>query len=170
MALLQRSRRPQTTLSTLLRLLLLFVVINVSDASESKGVSSSTANSDHDHENVKVEKTLLQADNDQQGTAGTKCESCPCANPCAQQPPPPPPPPPPSPKNCNPTSSLPPPPPRFIYVTGIPGQTYGSDQNAWQYYYAGAGRKVVLGWWSTTSLLFVVAGLALQPLFMACLS
>ncbi|KAM3693906.1 hypothetical protein ACJW31_07G020100 [Castanea mollissima] len=98
-----------------------------------------------------------------EGDTEVKCGSCPCSNPCVQQPPPPPPPPspcppppplPPTPNNpstdstpyCPPFGPLAPPPPRFTYVTSVPGgNLYNTDPlNTWVFY-SSADRNMIVG-------------------------
>ncbi|KAI4320302.1 hypothetical protein MLD38_033798 [Melastoma candidum] len=72
-----------------------------------------------------------------------KCATCPCMEPCKQQPshPPPPPPPPPRTIYCSPMATVTtPPPPRFVYVTSLPGSLYTSNMGGWYYYYSGDDR------------------------------
>lgn len=103
-----------------------------------------------------VSQKLDQTPLPQEADTEVKCGSCPCSNPCVQQPPPPPPPPPqpPTPKNpstpyCppeDPFSPLAPPPPRFSYVTSVPGgNLYNTDPlNTWVFY-SSADRNMIVG-------------------------
>ncbi|XXG83984.1 hypothetical protein AAC387_Pa10g1610 [Persea americana] len=79
-------------------------------------------------------------------TAEIKCGSCPCGNPCGQQPPPPPPPSPPPPSPPPPPTIpgiryCPPPPPSrpYFYFSGPPGYVYTVDPN---YFPSGANRNL----------------------------
>ncbi|KAH0983565.1 hypothetical protein GBA52_010742 [Prunus armeniaca] len=103
--------------------------------------------SDHENQNDHHQQTLVSQK--KEVDTGIKCGSCPCVNPCEQQqvlpppppPPPSPPPPPPPPKapttttqDCPPNPYVPPPPPRFVYVTGLPGDVYQYETDAYAYY------------------------------------
>ncbi|KAL6286771.1 hypothetical protein ACE6H2_011161 [Prunus campanulata] len=117
--------------------------------------NSVMATSDHENQNDHHQQTLVSQK--QEVDTGIKCGSCPCVNPCEQQqllpPPPPSPPPPPPPKapttttqDCTPNNPyvtpnpyVPPPPPRFVYVTGLPGDVYQYQTDA---YYSAAPRHL----------------------------
>ncbi|XP_050259635.1 anther-specific proline-rich protein APG-like [Quercus robur] len=105
-----------------------------------------------------VSQKLDQTPLPQEADTEVKCGSCPCSNPCVQQPPlpppsPPPPPPPPSPTPNNPSTPycppLAPPPPRFTYVTSVPGgNLYNTDPNYPIYntwvYHSSADRNMIV--------------------------